>query len=82
MKDKKLPFDRKCHVLYSRPCKKEIRAKIALHYPAVEREAVWEKVQRQYADFLSDRAEEQYPIRDRRVRRIRRLWRVCQAGAR
>ena len=30
------------------------RAKIALHYPAVEREAVWEKVQRQYADFLSD----------------------------
>ena len=54
MKDKKLLFDRKCHVLYSRPCKKEIRAKIALHYPAVEREAVWEKVQRQYADFLSD----------------------------
>ena len=43
MKDKKLLFDRKCHVLYSRPCKKEIRAKIALHYPAVEREAVWEK---------------------------------------
>ena len=54
MKDKKLPFDRKCHVLYSRPCKKEIRAKIALHYPAVEWEAVWEKVQRRYADFLSD----------------------------
>ena len=46
MKDKKLPFDRKCHVLYSRPCKKEIRAKIALHYPAAEREVVWEKVQR------------------------------------
>ena len=54
MKDKKLLFDRKCHVLYSRPCKKEIRAKIALHYPAVEREAVWEKVQRRYAGFLSD----------------------------
>ena len=54
MKDKKLLFDRKCHVLYSRPCKKEIRAKIALHYPAVEREAVWEKVQRRYAEFLSD----------------------------
>ena len=54
MKDKKLLFDRKCHVLYSKPCKKEIRAKIALHYPAAEREAVWEKVQRQYADFLSD----------------------------
>ena len=54
MKDKKLLFDRKCHVLYSKPCKKEIRAKIALHYPAVEREAVWEKVQRRYVDFLSD----------------------------
>ena len=54
MKDKKLLFDRKCHVLYSRPCKKEIRAKIALHYPEAEREAVREQVQRQYADFLSD----------------------------
>ena len=54
MKDKKLLFDRSCHVLYSRPCKKEIRAKIALHYPAVEREAVWEQVQRRYAEFLSD----------------------------
>ena len=47
MKDKKLLFDRKCHVLYSRPCKKEIRAKIALHYPEAERETVWEQVQRQ-----------------------------------
>ena len=54
MKDKKLLFDRKCHVLYSKPCKKEIRAKIALHYPEAERETVWEKVQRQYAEFLSD----------------------------
>ena len=54
MKDKKLLFNRSCHVLYSRPCKKEIRAKIALHYPATERETVWEKVQRQYAEFLSD----------------------------
>ena len=38
MKDKKLLFDRSCHVLYSKPCKKEMRAKIALHYPEVERE--------------------------------------------
>ena len=45
MKDKELQFDRTCHVLYSKPCKKEIRAKIALHYPEAEREAVWEKVQ-------------------------------------
>ena len=54
MKDKKLLFDRKSHVLYSKPCKKEILAKIALHYPEAERETVWEKVQRQYAVFLSD----------------------------
>ena len=54
MKDRKLLFDRKCHVLYSKPCKKEIRAKIALHYPTAERETVWERVQRQYAEFLSD----------------------------
>ncbi len=46
MKDNALQFDRSCHVLYSRPCKKEIRAKIALHYHAVEREAIWEQVQR------------------------------------
>ena len=43
MKDRELQFDRKNHVLYSKPCKKEIRAKIALHYPATEREATWEK---------------------------------------
>ena len=54
MKDNELLFDRKSHVLYSKPCKKEIRAKIALHYPDAEREAIWEKVQRQYVDFLSD----------------------------
>ena len=40
MKDDELPFDRSCHVLYSKPCKKEIQAKIALHYLEAEREAV------------------------------------------
>ena len=54
MKDNELLFDRKSHVLYSKPCKKEILAKIALHYPEAERETVWEKVQLQYAVFLSD----------------------------
>ena len=41
MKDNELLFDRKNHVLYSNPCKKEILAKIALHYPEAERETVW-----------------------------------------
>ena len=54
MKDDELLFDRKSHVLYSKPCKKEIQTKIVLHYPEAERETVWEKVQRQYAVFLSD----------------------------
>lgn len=54
MKDKELPFDRTCHVLYTKSCKKEIRRKIALHYPEAEREAVFERVQRKYVEFLSD----------------------------
>ena len=54
MRDSELQIDRSCHVLYSKPCKKEILAKITLHYPEAERETVWEKVQRQYAVFLSD----------------------------
>ena len=54
MKDSELQFDRTCHVLYSKPCKKQILEKIALHYPESERDAVWERVQRQYVTFLSD----------------------------
>ena len=54
MKDDELPFDHKSHVLYSKPCKKEILAKIPLHYPEAEREAVWEQVQLRYAELLSD----------------------------
>lgn len=54
MKDSQLQFDRSCHVLYSKPCKKEIQKKIALHYPEDRREAVWEQVQQQYVTFLSN----------------------------
>ena len=39
MNDNELKFDRSCHVLYSKQCKKAIRRKIALHYPEAEREA-------------------------------------------
>ena len=53
MKDSELQIDRNCHVLYSKPCKKEILAKITLHYPEVEREVVWEQVQLRYAELLS-----------------------------
>lgn len=54
MKDKDLQIDRTCHVIYSKACKREIRKKIAAHYPPAEREAVWDLVQKQYAEFLSD----------------------------
>lgn len=54
MKDNELQFDRTCHALYSKSCKQQIQAKIALHYPAAEREAVWEQVQRQYVTYISD----------------------------
>ena len=53
MKDNELQFDRSCHVLYSKPCKREIQKKIALHYPEAEREGVWGRVQRQYMDYLA-----------------------------
>lgn len=54
MKDSELQFDRSCHALYSKQCKKQIQAKIALHYPENRRESVWEEVQKKYVDFLSD----------------------------
>ena len=54
MRERDLSFDRTCHVLYSKPCKKQIQQKIALHYPPEQREEVWEQVQLQYVDFLKD----------------------------
>ncbi len=54
MKDDELQFDRSCHVLYSKECKREILKKIALRYPEAEREAVWEQVQRRFTDYLAD----------------------------
>lgn len=37
MEDEKLKFDRTCHVLYSKACKKQIQDKIALHYQPAQR---------------------------------------------
>ena len=54
MNDNELQFDRSCHVLYSPPCKQEIRAKLALHYPPERQEEMWDRIQQQYAAFLSD----------------------------
>ena len=38
MKDNELQFDRSCHALYSKACKKQIRSKVALHYPEARRD--------------------------------------------
>lgn len=54
MKDSELKFDRNCHVLYTKACKKQIQEKIALHYSYKEREKIWDEVQRQYVDFISN----------------------------
>ena len=53
MREKDLPIDRTCHVVYSKDCKAQIQGAIARHYPEGEREAVWEAVQRKYVDCLS-----------------------------
>ena len=47
-------FDGSCHVLYSKECEKEIKDKIALHFPESEREAVWTKVQLKYVEYLKE----------------------------
>ncbi len=54
MKDEELKFDRTCHVLYSKSCKKLIQDKIALHYPQERREEIWTLIQKQYVEFLKD----------------------------
>ncbi len=54
MKNEDLQFDRTCHVLYSAACEKEIKSKIALHYPQERAEEIWTSVQLKYVDFLKD----------------------------
>ena len=52
MNDDELIFDRKCHVLYSKECKKEILSRIAQHYPAEKVTQIFTAFQLQYADYL------------------------------
>lgn len=53
MKDKDLKFDRNIHVLYSKPCKKEIIKTIKSHYPKDLVDKIRGKVQLQYLEFLN-----------------------------
>lgn len=52
MDDKDLKFDRSCHVLYSKACKKQIQEKIEKHYPPEQREDIWTSIQMQYIEYL------------------------------
>ena len=52
MKDSELEFDRKCHVIYSKKCKKEIQKMIATHYEKENQEKMWERVQLQFVEYL------------------------------
>lgn len=54
MRDEELNFDRTCHVLYTKACKKQIQDRIASHYEAKQREEIWTLVQKQYVEFLKD----------------------------
>ena len=54
MKNEDLKFDRTCHVLYSKACEKEIKEKIALHYPPEQVDKVFESFQLKYVEFLKD----------------------------
>lgn len=54
MRDEDLVFDRKSHVIYSQECKKAIMGCVARHYPPDEIDAVFTKIQQQYASYLKD----------------------------
>lgn len=53
MKNKDLVFDRSVHVLYSKACEKEIKNKIAIHFPKEKRDEIWTKIQLKYVDYLN-----------------------------
>ena len=54
MDEKELQFDRKTHVCYSKEIKAVIQARLRLRYPEQEADALWEKLQLKYVEFLSD----------------------------
>ncbi len=54
MKENELQFDRTCHVLYSKKCKKAIQKYISMHYPEEKREEIFTAVQKQFVTWLKD----------------------------
>lgn len=54
MEDNKLPFDRSKHALYTPKAKAVIQSLLARTYAPAEADALWEKIQLQYVDYLKD----------------------------
>lgn len=52
MNENELPIDRARHIVYSKQAKACVQKLLRRHYDAQAAEALWEKVQRQYVDFL------------------------------
>ena len=52
MKENKLQFDRKKHIIYSKAVKKVIQKHLANNYPIEQAMQIWEQVQLQYVNFL------------------------------
>ena len=71
-------------MLYSKPCKRQIREKIALHYPEGEYETVWEQVQRQYVTFLRRLAHRAFVSSKKACDKwgFSRTWPKCSIGFR
>ncbi len=54
MKDRELEFNRECHALYTKQCKKEILECILKHYPKEQVDDIFTKVQLQFVDYLKN----------------------------
>ena len=54
MKEKDLPIDRSKHVMYTKKAKECVQKLLRRYYDEPTAAALWEKVQRQYAEFLKD----------------------------
>ncbi|MBR1560814.1 MAG: hypothetical protein IJ646_11300, partial [Clostridia bacterium] len=54
MREKDLPFDRSRHVCYSKQAKACVQRLLRRWHDAPEAEALWEKIQLKYCEYLED----------------------------
>ena len=63
MNEKDLKFDRTKHLVYSRKVRECVRRLLQRYYDAEQAEALWEKIQLKYCEFL----EEEPPLKDLKI---------------